>query len=158
MQSCAKKRIKARYCYALLKTRTRVCRRTSLKLREEADQSALLLRTAEDSYAGKLASANSAEIEIESARAELLSQTAIAERVREIARQLEATLERLSQQAEGLAREGDRAASQHAERKLEAERLAYELGDARARVAKLQAERETAVDAVVRGHEAVSDT
>ena len=33
-----------------------------------------------------------------------------------------------------------------------------ELGDARARVAKLQAEREIAVDAVVRGHEAVSDT
>jgi chromosome segregation protein len=78
--------------------------------------------------------------------------------VREIARQLEATLERLSQQADGLAREGDRAASQHAERKLEAERFTRELGDARARVAKLQAERETAVDAVVRGHEAVSDT
>jgi chromosome segregation protein len=88
----------------------------------------------------------------------LLSQTAIAERVREIARQLETTLERLSQQAESLAREGDRAASQHAERKLEAEKYARELGDARARVAKLQAEREMAVDAVVRGHEAVSDT
>jgi chromosome segregation protein len=64
----------------------------------------------------------------------------------------------LSQQAESLAREGDRAASQHAERKLEAERYARELGDARARVTKLQAEREMAVDAVVRGHEAVSDT
>ena len=128
------------------------------KLRDEADQSALLLRTAEDSYAEKLSSANAAEIEIESARAELLSQTAIAERVREIARQLEATLERLSQQSESLAREGDRAASQHAERKLEAERFARELGDARARVAALQAEREMAVDAVVRGHEAVSDT
>ena len=128
------------------------------KLREEADQSALLLRTAEESYAEKLSAANAAEIEIESARSELLSQTAIAERVREIARQLETTLERLSQQAEGLAREGDRAASQHAERKLEAERLSHELFDARARVAKLQAERETAVDAVVRGHESVSDT
>ena len=128
------------------------------RLREESDQSALLLRGAEESYAEKLAAANAAEIEIESARSELLSQTAIAERVREIARQLEATLERLSQQAEGLAREGDRAASQHAERKLEAERFSRELGDARARVAKLQAERETAVDAVVRGHEAVSDS
>jgi len=128
------------------------------KLREEFDQSALVLRTAEESYAKKLAAANAAEIEIESSRAELLSQTAIAERVREIARQLETTLERLSQQAESLAREGDRAASQHAERKLEAEKYARELGDARARVAKLQAERETAVDSVVRGHEAVSDT
>ncbi len=128
------------------------------RLREEFDQSALLLRTAEESYADKLAAAKPLKIEIESARSELLSQTAIAERVREIARQLEGTLQRLSQQAEGLAREGDRAASQHAERKLEAERFVRELGDARARVAKLQAERETAVDSVVRGHEAVSDT
>ena len=142
----------------LIETECRRLQQEDARLREEFDQSALLLRTAEESYAEKLAAANAAEIEIESARAELLSQTAIAERLREIARQLETTLERLSQQAEGLAREGDRAASQHAERKLEAERFSRELGDARARVAKLQAERETAVDAVVRGHEAVSDT
>src|SRR5688572_24387835 len=128
------------------------------RLREEADRSASALRTAEESYAEKLARATAAEVDIENARAELLSQTAIAERVREIARQLEATLDRLFQQAEGLAREGDRAASQHAERKLEAERFSRELNDARVRVARLQAERETAVDAVVRGHEAVSDT
>jgi chromosome segregation protein len=128
------------------------------RLREEADRSASELRTAEESYAEKLAGATAAELEIENARAELLSQTAIAERVREIARQLQNTLERLGQQAEGLAREGDRAASQHAERKLEAEQLSRELHEARARVARLQAERETAVDAVVRGHEAVSDT
>ncbi len=137
------------------------CRRLQeedARLRAEFDQSALLLRTAEESYAEKLAGSNAAEIEIESSRADLLAQTAIAERVREIARQLETTLERLSQQAEGLAREGDRAASQHTERKLEAEKFARELADARARVAKLQAERETAVDAVVRGHESVSDT
>jgi chromosome segregation protein len=128
------------------------------RLREESDRSALQLRTAEDNYAERLAAATAAEIEIESARTELLSQTAIAERVREIARQLEATLERLSQQAAGLAHEGDRAASQHAEKKLEAERFARELGEARSRVNRLQAEREAAVDAVVRGHEAVSDT
>ena len=36
--------------------------------------------------------------------------------------------------------------------------VSRELSDARERVAKLQAERETAVDAVIRGHEAVSDT
>ena len=128
------------------------------RLREESDRSAAELRTAEESYAQKLAGATAAEAEIENARAELLSQTAIAERVREIARQLESTLERLAQQAEGLAREGDRAASQHAERKLEAEHFARELHEARSRVARLQAEREAAVDAVVRGHEAVSDT
>ncbi|HEY3581187.1 MAG TPA: AAA family ATPase, partial [Pyrinomonadaceae bacterium] len=128
------------------------------RLREESDRSALSLRTAEETYADKLSAATAAEIEIENARAELLSQTAVAERLREIARQLATTLERLSQQAEGLAREGDRAASQHAERKLEAERFAYELAEARARVARLHTEREAAVDAVVRGHEAVSDT
>ncbi len=128
------------------------------RLREEADRSASELRTAEESYAEKLARSTAAEVDIENARAELLSQTAIAERVREIARQLEATLDRLFQQAEGLAREGDRAASQHVDRKLEAERFSRELNDARERVTRLQAERETAVDAVVRGHEAVSDT
>ena len=142
----------------LIESECRRLQEEDARLREDADQSALVLRTAEESYAERLAAANAAEVEIESARSELLSQTAIAERVREIARQLEATLERLAQQAEGLAREGDRAASQHAERKLEAERFARELGDARGRVTKLQAERETAVDAVVRGHEAVSDT
>lgn len=128
------------------------------RLREEADSSALALRSAEETYAERLAAATSAEGEIETARGELLSQTAIAERLREIARQLETTLERLFQQAEGLAREGDRAASQHAEKILEAEVFAVELADARSRVTRLQSERETAVDAVVRGHEAVSDT
>src|SRR5215212_214076 len=142
----------------LIEAECRRLQQEDARLREEFDQSALVLRTAEESYAEKLSASNAAEIEIESSRAELLSQTAIAERVREIARQLATTLERLSQQAESLAREGDRAASQHAERKLEAEKYARELGDARARVAKLQAEREMAVDAVVRGHEAVSDT
>jgi chromosome segregation protein len=141
----------------LIEAECRRLQQEDARLREESDQSALVLRTAEESYAERLAAANAAEIEIESARSELLSQTAIAERVREIARQLEATLDRLFQQAEGLAREGDRAASQHAERKLEAERFARELGDARARVSELKAERETAVDAVVRGHESVSD-
>src|SRR5215510_11599683 len=142
----------------LIEAECRRLQQEDARLREEFDQSALSLRTAEESYAGKLTAANAAEVEIESARTELLAQTAIAERVREIARQLETTLERLSQQAEGLAREGDRAATQHAERKLEAERFARELAEARARVTRLQLERETAVDAVVRGHEAVSDT
>ncbi|HET9711312.1 MAG TPA: AAA family ATPase, partial [Pyrinomonadaceae bacterium] len=104
----------------LIESECRRLQQEDARLREEFDQSALVLRTAEESYAEKLSASNAAEIEIESSRAELLSQTAIAERVREIARQLETTLERLSQQAESLAREGDRAASQHAERKLEA--------------------------------------
>jgi chromosome segregation protein len=128
------------------------------RLRDEADQSTLRLREAEESYAQKLTAASEAEAEIETARGALLTQTAIAERLREIARQLEGTLERLSQQAEGLAHEGERAESQHAERKLEADRFTQELTAVRDQVTKLQVERELAVDAVVQGHEAVSDT
>ena len=137
------------------------CRRLQdedAKLRQEWDQSALSLRAAEESYAEKLSSTSAAEGEIESARSELLTQTAIAERLREIARQLEGILERLAAQSEGLAKEGERAATQHAERKIEAESFTHELSLARERVSKLQIEREAAVDNVVKGHEAVSDT
>ena len=127
-------------------------------LRTEADASALLLRTAEEAYAAKLALAANSETEIESARAELLQHTAIAERLREIARQLEGTIERLMTQGEGLAREGERAAAQHAERQAEAERFGTEITSARDHINTLNAERENAVDAVVQGHEAVSDS
>ena len=126
-------------------------------LRTEADESALSLRTAEEAYAAKLALAANSETEIESARAELLQHTAIAERLREIARQLEGTIERLVTQGEGLAREGERAAAQHAERKSEAERFGSEIASARQHITTLNAERENAVHAVVQGHEAVSD-
>ena len=127
-------------------------------LRSEADATALSLRTAEEAHAAKLALAASAETEIESARAELLQHTAIAERLREIARQLAGTIERLATQSEGLAREGERAAAQHAERVAESEHFAAELASAREHIAHLNAEREQAVHAVVKGHEAVSDT
>jgi chromosome segregation protein len=128
------------------------------RLRTEADQSVASLRTAEESYAEKLAIAAKAEAEIESARADLLKHTAVAERLREIARQLEGTLERLGVQAEGLAREGERAAAQHAERQAEADAFNIEINAARQHIATLHAERERAVDAVVQGHESVSDT
>jgi chromosome segregation protein len=129
-----------------------------VRLRSEADLSAANLRTAEESYAGKLAIASAAETEIESARTDLLNHTAVAERLREIARQLEGTLERLAVQAEGLAREGERAATQHAERQAEADAFGNEINTARERISTLHAEREQAVHAVVQGHEAVSDT
>ncbi|HWL72803.1 MAG TPA: hypothetical protein VNQ74_02890, partial [Burkholderiaceae bacterium] len=127
-------------------------------LRSEADATALALRTAEEAHAAKLALAGNAETEIEGARAELLQHTAIAERLREIARQLEGTIERLATQSEGLAREGERAAAQHSERVAEWERFGSEVAAARVHISQLNAERETAVHAVVQGHEAVSDT
>jgi chromosome segregation protein len=128
------------------------------RLQVEADQTAWSLKTAEETYAQKLSASIQAEADIEKARAELLKQTAFSERLREIARQLESTLERLSLQAEGLAREGERAASQFAEKKTEAERFSDEIGASRRHIAQLNNEREAAVDAVVQGHEAVSDT
>jgi chromosome segregation protein len=128
------------------------------RLRTEADHSVASLRTAEESYAEKLAIAAKAEAEIESARTDLLKHTAVAERLREIARQLEGTLERLGVQAEGLAREGERAAAQHAERRAEADSFNIEINAAKEHIATLHAERERAVDAVVQGHESVSDT
>ncbi|MGI9166502.1 MAG: chromosome segregation protein SMC [Pyrinomonadaceae bacterium] len=137
------------------------CRRLqneNATLTAQADKSASSLRAAEEAYAEKLALSAKAETEIESARAELLQHTALAERLREIARQLEGTIERLMVQAEGLVREGERATVQHSERKAEAERFGHVINAARERIAKLSSERETAVHAVVQGHEAVSDS
>ncbi len=128
------------------------------RLRTEADESAAGLRIAEESYAEKLSSALAAEIQIEEARAELLKHTAVAERLREIARQLEGTLERLAVQAEGLRHEGERAAAQYAERRTEADAFSLVINSGRDHISTLSAERERAVDAVVQGHEAVSDT
>lgn len=128
------------------------------RLRSEADESAAGLRTAEESYAEKLSIALQAESEIENARADLLKHTAVAERLREIARQLEGTLERLAVQSEGLAREGERAAIQHADARAEADAFNQQMDSARQHISTLAAERERAVDAVVQGHEAVSDT
>ncbi len=128
------------------------------RLRSEADQSAASLSVAEESYAGKLMVAAGAEAEIENARADLLQHTAVAERLREIARQLEGTLERLAVQAQGLAHEGERAATQHAEHRAAADAFSIDINAGREHLAELNAERERAVDAVVQGHEAVSDT
>ncbi len=142
----------------LIETECKRLQEDDIRLRGEADQSAAALSLAESSYAEKLALALKAEDDIENARAELLKHTAVAERLREIARQLEGTLERLSVQAEGLAREGERAATQHAERQAEAELFNREIASAKEHIAQLNAERERAVDSVVQGHEAVSDT
>ncbi len=133
-------------------------RQQDARLRAESEESALVLQEAEAAYSRKLLEASEAEAAIESARAELLTHTAIAERLMEIGRQLEAALERLSLQAEGLAHEGERARVLHAERINEAESLEQEISAAREHLAQLIAEREEAVHTVVAGHESVSET
>jgi len=128
------------------------------QLISENEQTIQALRAAEDAHAQKLALVFESENEIETARAELLRHTAAAERLHELARQLESSLEKLTQQAEGLAREGERAAAAHAERNAQAENLNEQITAARRKLAGLTSEREAAIRAVVEGHERVSDT
>lgn len=142
----------------LVETECKRLQEEDVRLRAEAESSTLSLRQVEEAHAEKLNLALQAEAEIEQARVDLLQHTAVAERLREIARQMAGTLERLATQAEGLTREGERAAAQHAERKREAEEVSADLSTRREHIAQLQGEREAAVDAVVSGHEAVSDS
>ncbi len=133
-------------------------RQTEAQLSAENEQAVLALRAAEESHARKLGEVAGSENEIESARVELLTHTAAVERLNELARQLENGLEKLTQQAEGLAREGERAAAAHAERSVEAERLNQQILTTREKLGRLTAEREAAVKAVIEGHERVSDS
>jgi chromosome segregation protein len=132
-------------------------RQAEAKLSTDNEQAVLALRAAEDSHAQRLSEVAQAENEIESARVELLTHTAGVERLNELARQLEHGLEKLAQQAEGLAREGERAAAAHAERSTEAQRLNEQISATREKLARLTAEREGAIKAVIEGHERVSD-
>src|SRR5437763_736867 len=128
------------------------------QLTTENDQTVSVLREAEDAHAQKLAIIADGENKIDSARTELLRHTAAAERLNELARQLDNSLEKLAQQAEGLSREGERAAAAHAERNAEAVKLNEQITVAREKLARLMAERQAAVKAVVEGHERVSDS
>jgi chromosome segregation protein len=133
-------------------------RAVDTQLSAENDRTVALLRDAEDVHAQKLTSIATGETDIEAARADLLKHTAVSERLRELGRQLENSLEKLAQQADGLSREGERAAAAHAERSAEAAKLDQQITSAREKLARLTMEREAAVKAVVDGHEHVSDT
>jgi len=132
-------------------------RQAEVQLSTDNEQAVLALRSAEESHSRKLGEVAQAESEIESARAQLLTHTAGVERLNELARQLEHALEKLTQQAEGLAREGERAAAAHTERSAEAEKLNAQILVTREKLGRLTAERESAVRAVIEGHERVSD-
>jgi len=114
-----------------------------VQLREASEQSARQLEEAEGAYARRTAEVLEAEARIEAARAELLTHTAATERLSEIGRQLETVLDKLSAQAEGLVREGERASAAHEQAKAEAERLQGEIKTARAHLDALYSERES---------------
>jgi chromosome segregation protein len=133
-------------------------READARLSAENEQTTSALRQAEENHAHSLTEVATAEEEIEAARAELLTHTVAAERLSELARQMEGALEKLEQQAEGLAREGERANAAYTERSAEAQKLNQEVVATREKLAKLVAEREAAIRAVVEGHERVADT
>lgn len=116
--------------------------RAESEVRATSEQVAAALSEAERSCAAALSEVERAEADIEQARSELLRHTAVAERLFEIGRQLEAALERLDQQVEGLERERARAEQAHATANTEAEKLAGEIATAAAKLADLRAERD----------------
>src|SRR3989440_2614690 len=113
-----------------------------VQMREASDASARQLEEAEAAHARRSTEVLEAEAATERARGELLTHTAAAERLSEIGRQLETVIEKLAAQAEGLAREGERAAAAHEEAKLQAAKLQGEIKSARAHLDALYAERE----------------
>jgi chromosome segregation protein len=115
---------------------------SDVRMREASEESARRLEEVEAAYARRTAEALVAEAAIESARGELLTHTAVVERLSETGRQLEAALEKLAAQAEGLEREGERAAAAHEQAKAEAGKLRAEIDAARAHLDALYSERE----------------
>ena len=111
------------------------------KERGEAEKVELALREAERKYQITLGELNKIEETQETERAEVLQHTAAVERLTEIERQLENTIERLKERAEGLRREGVRAEETRAEHQEESKTLARNLETEREKLAGLQAEK-----------------
>ncbi|HZB43994.1 MAG TPA: hypothetical protein VE360_02050, partial [Pyrinomonadaceae bacterium] len=129
-----------------------------VQMREASEQTARQLEAAEAAYASRVADAREAEAGIEASRTELLTHTAVAERLREIGRQLEGALEKLSQQAEGLKLEGERARAAHAQANEQSEKLQADIAVARAHIDALLAEREGAAKELTEARSRVAAT
>jgi len=123
------------------------------QMREASEESARQLEEAESAYSTRIAQVLEAESAIETARGELLTHTAVSERLMEIGRQLDSALERLAVQAEGLEREGERARAAHAQAGEDYERLRGEIDEARARIDALIREREQAAQSLTEARE-----
>ena len=98
------------------------------------------------------------ENEIETARAELLKHTAAAERLHELARQLERQSGEIGAAGGRLGPEGERPPPPMLNEMPKPKDLNQQTTAAREKLARLTAEREAAIKAVVEGHERVSDT
>jgi chromosome segregation protein len=111
------------------------------KERGEAEKVELALRVAERNYQIKLGELNKIEDAQEESRAEVLQHTAAAERLTGIERQLEGTIERLRERAEGLRREGVRAEETRAEHQEESKTLVKNLAAEREKLSGFQTEK-----------------
>jgi chromosome segregation protein len=121
---------------------------TEQKQRQADDSNALVLTAAEEEYMRRVEKVSQLEAEIDAVRTELLTHTAGAERLQEIARQLESALARQTEQLTTLEREGERARQLHSERAAEATTLTGEIEQSRGRLRELHTEREGAAEAV----------
>lgn len=117
-----------------------------IKERAAAEKSELELREAETVYQAKSKELNQVETELEAERHEVLQHTAAFERLKEIGRQLENTIERLRERAEGLGREGERAAKAFTEHQKEVAELEKALENEREKLEKLNREKQQIAD------------
>jgi len=129
-----------------------------VQMREASEQTARQLEEAEAAYAQRVAEVLAAETSIERARGELLTHTAVSERLGEIGRQLDTALDKIASQAEGLAREGERARAAHEQAERESEKLQAEIARARAHIDALQAEREARARELTEARREVAET
>jgi chromosome segregation protein len=107
----------------------------------EADASRLILQEAEQAYALKLDDVRKIEEDLESHRGELLKHTAAVERFDEIARQLDANTERLTERLHGLEREAARAAEAYENFVRESHDLEQTQNDDAEKLAAFQSEK-----------------
>ena len=109
--------------------------------RAEAERNEIDLREAENKYRVEANRLREIEVELETGRGEVLRHTTAVERLSGVERQLENTIERLKERAEGLKREGERAEESRAEHRNESENISRNLSAEREKLAKLQTEK-----------------
>ena len=107
----------------------------------DADATRLILVEAEEQYAVKIEDVRQIETRLESRRSELLKHTAAVERFDEIDRQMKMNLERITERATGLVREGIRAEETLEQHTADAEKVTGELDAELLKLESLQAEK-----------------
>ncbi len=113
----------------------------------EAEKAGSELKSAEEKYRTRIDAVRSIESRLETIRNEVIQHTAAFERFTEIERQLEHNLERLTERAEGLVREGIRAQETLADHTGEVARLETGVKEKREKVSALYREKQELVNA-----------